>query len=248
MGNMVEETAEEVERLLRNAEQMLAAGQSAADTLQELEQINQKTKKSIDVIYEQTNTTNQSAVKIREATSLITAIAEETNLLSLNASIEAARAGDQGRGFAVVAAQIQKLAEQSNESAMKIEEIINLLIHDSDKAVETMDEVKKIMGEQSAHVEQTDRIFKDVISGIRQSSDGINKISDMTSRLDKARSEVVDTVQNLTAIAEENAASTQETSASTTEVSNAIGAIAEQSEKVADISEEIHRSMGYFRV
>ncbi len=248
MGNMVEETAEEVERLLKNAEQMLSAGQSAADTLKALEQINKKTKQSIDVIYEQTNTTNQSAMKIREATNLITAIAEETNLLSLNASIEAARAGDQGRGFAVVAAQIQKLAEQSNESAMKIEEIINLLIHDSDKAVETMDEVKKIMNQQSEHVGQTDAIFKEVISGIRQSSDGINKISDMTARLDKARSEVVDTVQNLTAIAEENAASTQETSASTTEVSNAIGAISEQSEKVADISKEIHDRMGYFKV
>lgn len=248
MGNMVEETAGEVEQLLRNAEQMLSAGQSAADTLQELSRINEKTKESIDVIYEQTNTTNASAIKIREATSLITAIAEETNLLSLNASIEAARAGEQGRGFAVVAAQIQKLAEQSNESAMKIEEIINLLIHDSDEAVETMNEVKKIMTEQSEHVERTDTIFKDVISGIRQSSNGITKISDMTARMDKARNEVVDTVQNLTAIAEENAASTQETSASTSEVTSAIGAIAEQSEKVAGISEEIHKRMGYFRV
>lgn len=248
MGNMVEETAVEVESLLKNAEKMLSAGQSAAQTLRELSKINEQTQESIDVIYEQTNTTNASAIKIREATSLITAIAEETNLLSLNASIEAARAGEQGRGFAVVAAQIQKLAEQSNESAMKIEEIINLLIHDSDKAVETMDEVKKIMTEQSEHVEQTDAIFKEVISGIRESSNGITRISDMTERLDKARNEVVDTVQNLTAIAEENAASTQETSASTSEVTNAIGAIAEQSEKVAGISKEIHEKMGYFRV
>lgn len=246
MGNMVEETAEEVERLLGYAEKMLAAGQNATETLQALERINDKTKESIDVISEQTNTTNQSAVKIREATTLITAIAEETNLLSLNASIEAARAGEQGRGFAVVAAQIQKLAEQSNESAMQIEEIINLLIHDSDKSVETMNEVKKIMAEQSTRVEQTDAIIKRVITGIRETSDGITRISDMTARLDKARSEVVDTVQNLTAIAEENAASTQETSASTAEVSHAITAIAEESEKVADISEEIQKSMEYF--
>ena len=246
MGNMVEETAEEVERLLKYAEKMLSAGQSATETLRALERINQKTKESIDVISEQTNTTNQSAVKIREATTLITAIAEETNLLSLNASIEAARAGEQGRGFAVVAAQIQKLAEQSNESAMQIEEIINLLIHDSNKSVETMDEVKKIMTEQSAHVEQTDAIIKRVINGIRETSDGISRISDMAARLDKARSEVVDTVQNLTAIAEENAASTEQTSASAAEVSNAITAIASESEKVADISVEIQKSMEYF--
>lgn len=248
MGNMVEDTSLEVDKLLANAKEMIAEGQSAADTLQQLNKINEKTKDSIDVIYEQTNTTNQSAMKIREATSLITAIAEETNLLSLNASIEAARAGEQGRGFAVVAAQIQKLAEQSNESAMKIEEIINSLIQDSDKAVETMDEVKKIMVEQSAHVAQTDKIFKDVIAGIKDSAHAVQNISDMTKKLDKARNEVVDTVQNLTAIAQENAASTQETSASTTEVTSAINAIAEQSEKVASISEEIQKSMSYFKV
>lgn len=248
MGNMVEDTSVEVDKLLANAKEMIAEGQSAADTLQQLNKINEKTKDSIDVIYEQTNTTNQSAMKIREATSLITAIAEETNLLSLNASIEAARAGEQGRGFAVVAAQIQKLAEQSNESAMKIEEIINSLIQDSDKAVETMDEVKKIMIEQSAHVAQTDKIFKDVIAGIKDSAHAVQNISDMTKKLDNARNEVVDTVQNLTAIAQENAASTQETSASTTEVTSAINAIAEQSEKVASISEEIQKSMSYFKV
>ncbi len=248
MGNMVEETATQVSKLLSNAQEMLSAGQNAANTLQQLNLINEKAKESINVIYEQTNTTNQSAMKIREATGLITAIAEETNLLSLNASIEAARAGEQGRGFAVVAAQIQKLAEQSNESAMKIEEIINSLIQDSDKAVETMDEVKGIMVEQSAHVEQTDAIVKNVIAGIKESANGIGNISEMAKKLDKARNEVVDTVQNLTAIAEENAASTQETSASTTEVSNAIGDITEQFSRVADISEEIQKSMEYFKV
>lgn len=248
MGNMVEETAEEVEVLLKNANAMLEEGQNAAETLQELNKINAKTKKSIDVIYEQTNITNQSVLKIREATNLITAIADETNLLSLNASIEAARAGEQGRGFAVVAAQIQKLAEQSNDSAMRIEEIIKSLIQDSEKAVDTMDDVKKIMNEQISYVEHTDAIVKNVLEGVKESAKGITKISEMTEKLDSARSQVVDTVQNLTAIAEENAASTEETSASTTEVTNAINAITEQSEKVADISEEIHNKVSYFKV
>lgn len=64
---------------------------------------------------------------------MISSIAEETNLLSLNASIEAARAGEAGRGFAVVASQIQKLADQSNESANQIDQIIHALIEDSEK-------------------------------------------------------------------------------------------------------------------
>lgn len=90
MGNMVEETAQEVDDLISNANQMKLSSDEASATLLELEKINAQAKQAIDVIHEQTNTTNESAMKIREATSLITSIAEETNLLSLNASIEAA--------------------------------------------------------------------------------------------------------------------------------------------------------------
>ncbi len=248
MGNMVEDTKGQVEDLLANGEQMMVDGQEAARILRELDGINMKAKSSIDVIYEQTNTTNVSAMKIREAIDLITAIAEETNLLSLNASIEAARAGEQGRGFAVVAAQIQKLAEQSNDSARQIEEVIISLIADSEKAVETMDSVKEIMEEQSANVDKTDKIFKKVMDGINKASRGIEQIAVSTEQLDESRKVVIDTVQNLTAIAEENAASTEETSASTSEVGNAVADISEQSNKVATISDSIKAGLDYFKV
>ena len=120
----------------------------AMSILKELMEVNDQTKLSIDEIYEQTNITNASAQKIKAATDIIASIAEETNLLSLNASIEAARAGEQGRGFAVVASQIQKLAEQSNDSAKQIDDITNVLIQDSTHAVDTMQGVQKIMAVQ----------------------------------------------------------------------------------------------------
>ena len=89
MGNMIEETSTEVEDLRENARIMRNAGDKAIDILNELNQINRQTKEAVFVISEQTNTTNESALKIKEATDMITDIAEETNLLSLNASIEA---------------------------------------------------------------------------------------------------------------------------------------------------------------
>ena len=89
MGNMIEDTSKEITTLNENAKQIKTLGQDAVTTIEELQKINHKTKESIDVIYDQTNTTNTSAQRIKEATALITEIAEETNLLSLNASIEA---------------------------------------------------------------------------------------------------------------------------------------------------------------
>ncbi len=110
IGDMVKETNEEVARLRTNVESMHESGAEAVKTLKELESINAEVKESFEQIFEQTNTTNESAMKIQDAIELITSIAEETNLLSLNASIEAARAGEAGKGFAVVADQIGKLA------------------------------------------------------------------------------------------------------------------------------------------
>ncbi len=232
MGEMVEQTREEVETLLAHAQEMQAAGEVATQTLDELDEINGQTKKAIDVIYEQTHTTNESAMRIREVTKMITGIAEETNLLSLNASIEAARAGEQGRGFAVVAAQIQKLAEQSNTSTKEIAQIINELMEDSEKAVATMDEVKEIMDAQSEKVERAGEAFGMVKAGIDASIKGVEAIEEKTIRLDDARANVIDIVQNLTAIAEENAASTQQTSASVTEVTAIVEDISQNASKM----------------
>lgn len=248
MGNMVEETAQEVDNLITNANEMKESSDEASATLVELEKINTQAKEAIDIIYEQTNTTNESAMKIREATSLITSIAEETNLLSLNASIEAARAGEQGRGFAVVAGQIQKLAEQSNESARQIEGIIDSLIEDSQKSVATMDEVKEIMSKQISSVEKTDEIFAQVKDGINTSIDGVNRIADKTKKLDEARVNVVDVVQNLTAIAQENAASTEETSASVTQVSNIVYNISENASQLKDVANGLEQNMNIFKM
>lgn len=248
MGSMVEETTQEVAELTDNANAMQSSSQEAFDTLQNLAKINDQAREAIDVIYEQTNTTNESAMKIREATSLITSIAEETNLLSLNASIEAARAGEQGRGFAVVAGQIQKLAEQSNDSARRIEDIIDSLIEDSQKSVATMEDVKKIMVSQNESVERTNKSFVQVRDGITESLSGVSRIADKTKKLDEARVNVVDVVQNLKAIAQENAASTEETSASVTEVSSIVFNISESANKLKDVADRLEKNMSIFKI
>lgn len=248
MGNMIEETSGQVSTLKVTADGMKQISGEAQQLLNELMKENERTRKSIDEVYRQTNTTNESALKIKEATAIITSIAEETNLLSLNASIEAARAGEQGRGFAVVASQIQKLAEQSSESAQKIEDITNELISDSSVAVETMQVVKDNMDVQSNKMVQTDKIFETFNTGVISSIEGVDNIALKTNKLDVSRVNVVDLVQNLSAIAEENAASSQESSASVTQVSEIVADISENANKLKDIAVRLEESVKVFKL
>lgn len=248
MGNMIEETNTQIEELHSSASGMLSSAEKALDILKQLNEVNNQTKAAIDTVYEQTNTTNASALKIKKATDIITDIAEETNLLSLNASIEAARAGEQGRGFAVVASQIQKLAEQSNESARQIGDIINQLMADSEKSVDTMKDVKAVIDKQDEYVANTEESFHEVNDGIQKSIEGIRTIADKTEQLDQARVKVVDVVQNLTAIAEENAAGTEETSASAVEVGNTMIEMAEEAKHLSDIANKMEENVRVFVV
>ncbi len=148
----------------------------------------------------------------------------------------------------MVAAQIQQLAEQSNASARQIEEIISYLINDSDKAVKTMDVVKDIMDRQNNNVIQMDQRFQKVITGIEDSLEAMDRIAEKTKKLDEARINVVDTVQNLTAIAQENAASTEETFASMIEISSIIADISTEADELKQIASEIDTSMEIFEL
>ena len=190
MGENITETSAEVELLDDNAASMQQSSEKAAETLNNLRNINIEVERIIGEVQEQTNRTNDSVQKIHEATAFITSIAEETNLLSLNASIEAARAGESGRGFGVVADQIKKLSEQSNESSKEIEETAKTLSEDSAKAVEIMQQMQEIIMNQSASMQDTQKVVEEVIAQIGSSMQSIRQIKESTGHLENSRNEV----------------------------------------------------------
>ena len=248
MGDQIGRTSEEVGLLNQNADVMRKSSEQASYTIQQLRQINDKVKESINTITRQTNLTNESAQKIQAAIGIITSIAEETNLLSLNASIEAARAGESGRGFAVVASQIQKLAEQSNSSSCEIEEITNTLISNSDEAVEIMRQVHEIIDSQSQNMSDTENIVSKVMDGINTSLEKIEKIEYATEQLESSRNRIVETVEGLSDIAEQNAASTEETFAQTSQVSNTFEQIEARADQLKQIADELSDIMQHFQL
>ena len=248
MGEQIGITSSEVNLLNQNADLMRRSSEQATTTIQQLRQINTEVENSIETINRQIHLTNDSAQKIRAATEIIASIADETNLLSLNASIEAARSGESGRGFAVVAAQIQKLAEQSNNSSRAIEKITNDLINNSAETVAIMSNVHEIISSQSQNMIETEQIVAEVMNGIGTSLERIEQIESSTVMLEDSRNRIVQAVEGLSEIAQQNAASTQETCAQTVEVSNTFAEIEGSAMQLMDIAEDLSNTMKYFRL
>ena len=248
MGQMIEQIVSGVSTLDDASEIMQAAGDESSIIIQNLRESSDKTLEAIEHIGEQVSATNDSANKISAAIELIASIADETNLLSLNASIEAARAGEQGRGFAVVANQIQKLAEQSNETALRIAEIIKELLEDSQNSVTVMEQVRKIVDEQQKKLEETGRQFEEVQKGISRSREETKDIKKLTTVCDEARVGVVDVISNLSAISEENAASTQETTASMEELNATINLLADSAGNLEELATSLQNHINFFRI
>lgn len=248
MGDNITETSNEAELLSGNAASMQLSSEKASKTLLSLRQINEDVKKIIGEVQEQTNRTNESVKKIQAATTFINSIAEDTGLLSLNASIEAARAGDSGRGFAVVAEQIKNLSEQSNESSKEIEATAEVLRADSEKAVQAMQQMQEIIASQSESMQETQQVVAEVIEEIASSMKSIAQIKESSGRLEGARNEVLQAVEHLSEISAENLDSTKSTYEQTEIVADTFKQVYNSADELKTIADKLVKSIEYFKM
>lgn len=248
IGSAIESNTSNVSILETSIEHMNGLAAESSKMLEELAKINSWTSETIGVVTEQTDRTNQSAVKINEAVVAIQNIASQTNLLSLNASIEAARAGESGRGFAVVAEQIRKLAEDSANSAEQIEGIVQELITNSEDGVAKMRDLSETSGVQAGRFDKTKASFDELKHEIESVSSASREIFDQTNSINNLKNGVSGVIEQLAAIAEENAASTQETSASMNTLTENIDRCKDETETLSTLSSELNEQANKFKL
>lgn len=250
---------DELSHLLDNNEKYIVQLNKAAEKIDSqkeegfkiLSELVTKTKESnvaSEKVYETILSNNESAERIETASSMIQSIADQTNLLALNAAIEAARAGEAGRGFAVVADEIRKLAEDSNRFTSDIKEVIAELKSKSDQAVNTMNEVKNIVDQQSLSVKETEAKFEGIADATTFVREVVDKLNESSELMSKNKDNIVELVQSLSAISEENAAGTEQASAVTEQQAANIREVANAGENLASIAEDLKNIIQKFKV
>ena len=248
MGNLIIETGSEADLLNKNADKMLIVSDKTTFAIDELKKISEEVGSSVNIIAELTEQTNESAKTIREAAEFISGIADETNLLSLNASIEAARAGEAGKGFAVVADEIQKLAVQSNEASSRIDKIVNTLIVDAEHVVDSMEQMKSVIGKQNEYIKSTEESVSEVMEEINESIEKIRNIEKRTQDLETARKEMMGMIADLSDIADSNVVNTQETSKVINDVSDRFKKVEESAVNLRVTADILEQNMKNFKM
>lgn len=222
-----------------------------SEGLAEIEHLLKSTKESNDAnkqIYEVIIKTNDSSIKIGEASNMINQIAEETNLLSLNAAIEAARAGEAGKGFAVVADEIRKLAEQSARSSKEISQIVEELCSNSRNAVVTVDKVQIIVKEQANGVSSSKEKYILIDEASKKVIETAKKLTVSSQEMDQMKNEILETMQKLTNIAQNNLISTKDTRQAMEEQTSSIEEIADASDGLASLAQNLYEIMNQFQL
>lgn len=210
MGEMIEHNNVEVTKINETSNYIMKLSEETMLHFDELNKMMNHVREAIYFLSEQTGLTSKSVIKISSATEIITSIAAQTNLLSLNASIEASRVGELGNGFAVVATEIQKLSQQSKTAAEEIKDIVADLNKHSSHAVKRMEETRIAVEKQTEDIEKTNKKVRDVNNGISKMVSGMKEMMKEFKKLEEVRINTVAIVQNSAAASEENLASVEE--------------------------------------
>ncbi len=207
-----------------------------------------ETKSVSEKIVNDINSLDNDMKEIKNFTKIIEGISEQTNLLSLNAAIEAARAGATGHGFAVVADEVKKLADQSKDASVMINSIISRIQKKTEITVDAANRSSLIIGKQTEAVYETDKSFKTILSSMEAISKMIHEVESSLKVVLNSKAVVMDTMEKVSVVSEEAAATSEEVSASAQEQSASAEILLNLAEELNSLAEELEKSISLFKI
>lgn len=250
LGTMSSETQvidSSVHEIKKQAAIVQESSQMMSDKMRNMRESSVRMDEGIATISERIRKVNEVVDKVREIVSVIEEISGQTNLLSLNASIEAARAGDAGRGFAVVAEEIRVLSDNTSEQLENIKQIISELISECSECVKASENIVEDNAAQKEEISYVLTEFGTLDEQIGLTADKAEEIKKLVETMVELNGNITQSSGGLTDVSSANAAATEEMTANIEELNAMMHGVADMAGQMHDQSEKLNNALKYFK-